>query len=169
MSELASQLGINWKLLVSQGVNFFVLLAALTFLVWRPLLRVMRERKEKIEEGLQDATDAKQRLGEIDEVMRERTLEADRHAFAIIRGAEQKAEVRATDIVHKADARAEELRRAALEVIAQREREEFGKFADSARSLVRAALAKAIDAEPTKVDDKLIGEAVAYIRKQKAL
>ncbi len=169
MSELASQLGINWKLLVSQGVNFFVLLAALTFLVWRPLLRVMRERKDKIEEGLRDADEAKQKLGEIDGVMRERILEADRQAFAIIRSAEQKAETHAIDIIHKADTRAEELRRAALEVIASREREEFGKFADGARSLVRAALAKAIDAEPSKVDDQLIGEAVTYIRKQKAL
>ncbi len=169
MSELAGQLGINWKLLVSQGVNFFVLLVALTFLVWRPLLRIMRERKDKIEGGLHDAVSAKQKLGEIDEVMRERALEADRQAFSIIRGAEQKAEVRATDIVHKADLRAEELRRAALDVIASREREEFEKFANSARSLVRSAIAKAIDEEPAKVDDKLIGEAVAYIRKQKAL
>jgi len=169
MSELASQLGINWKLLLSQGVNFFVLFAALTFLVWRPLLRVMHERKEKIEEGLSDANEAKQKLGEIDAVLHERTLEADRQAFAIIRASEQKAETRAADIVQKADTRAEELRRAALEVIAQREREEFEKFADSARSLVRNALAKAIDAEPAKVDDKLISEAVTYIRKQKAL
>lgn len=169
MSELASQLGINWKLLLSQGVNFFVLLAALTFLVWRPLLRIMHERKSKIEEGLRDADIAKQKLVEIDAVLSERTLEADRQAFGIIRDAEKKAEVRATDIVHKADTRAEELRRAALEVIAQREREEFEKFADSARSLVRTALAKAIDAEPAKVDDKLIGEAVTFIRKQKAL
>ncbi|MEK7630833.1 MAG: hypothetical protein AAB417_02305 [Patescibacteria group bacterium] len=169
MSELASQLGINWKLLLSQGANFFVLLTALTFLVWRPLLRIMRDRREKIEEGLHDADEAKQKLGEIDAVLHERTLEADKQAFAIIRGAEQKAEVRATDIVHKADTRAEELRRAALEVIAQREREEFEKFADSARSLVRNALAKAIETEPAKVDDKLISEAVTYIRKQKAL
>ncbi|MEK7649404.1 MAG: hypothetical protein AAB367_00345 [Patescibacteria group bacterium] len=169
MSELASQLGINWKLLVSQGVNFFILLAALTFLVWRPLLRVMRERKEKIEEGLRDADKATQQLGEIDGVLRERTLEADKQAFSIIREAEKKAEIKGADIVHKADVRAEELRRAALEVIAQREQEEFEKFADSARSLVRSALAKAIDTESARVDDKLIGEAVAYIRKQKAL
>jgi len=169
MSELASQLGINWKLLLSQGVNFFVLLGALTFLVWRPLLRIMQVRREKIEDGLRDADEARVKLAEIDTVLGERTLEADRQAFAIIRASEQKAEVRAAEIVQRADTRAEELRKAALEVIAGREQEEFEKFADSARSLVRNALAKAIEAEPSKVDDKLIGEAVTYIRKQKAL
>jgi F-type H+-transporting ATPase subunit b len=169
MSELSHQLGINWKLLLSQGVNFFVLLAALTFLVWRPLLRIMRERALKIEEGLADAETARQKLAEIDTVLGERTLEADRQAFAIIREAEKKAEERAVGIVQKADMRAEELRKSALSVIAQREQEEFEKFASSARSLVRGALAKAIEAEPAAVDDKLINEAVTYIRKEKTL
>ena len=66
MGVLLEQLGINWKLLVSQGVNFFILLTVLALLVYRPLLKTMEERKKKIELGLRGAEEVESRLKAID-------------------------------------------------------------------------------------------------------
>ena len=51
-NELLFQLGINWKLFLSQAVNFFILLGVLTFFVYKPLIKVIKERNQKISEGL---------------------------------------------------------------------------------------------------------------------
>ncbi len=60
MEELAqagftAKFGIDIKLLVAQAVNFLVIILVLSKFVYRPLLKIMRERTGKIEKGLQDA------------------------------------------------------------------------------------------------------------------
>ena len=52
MQELFHSLGIDWKLLLAQGTNFLVVLIVLTFVLWKPLIRVLNERRKKIEAGL---------------------------------------------------------------------------------------------------------------------
>ena len=52
MNELFEQLGINWKLFLSQLVNFFILLFVLRAFVYKPFLAIIKERSKKIKEGL---------------------------------------------------------------------------------------------------------------------
>src|SRR3989344_3971688 len=59
---LLEQLGINWKLLLSQAVNFFILLMILRFFVYKPLLAVIKKRNEKIKLGLEKADEASIRI-----------------------------------------------------------------------------------------------------------
>jgi len=65
-SGLLFQLGINWKLFLSQAVNFFILLVILRFFVYKPLLSVIKERNKKIKDGLDKAKEADERLQEVD-------------------------------------------------------------------------------------------------------
>ena len=51
-NQLLSQLGIDWKLFLSQAVNFFILLLVLTFFVYKPLIKIVKERNKRIKEGL---------------------------------------------------------------------------------------------------------------------
>lgn len=55
MSELLSQFGINWVLLVAQMINFAVLVWVLAKFVYRPVIRKLDERREKIENSLMQA------------------------------------------------------------------------------------------------------------------
>ena len=64
MAELLSQLGIDGKLLLSQGVNFGIVLAVLTYFIYKPLVKILNERKTKIEFGLKGAAEAEIR-GEV--------------------------------------------------------------------------------------------------------
>ena len=45
-------LGIQPTLLLAQIVNFLVILIALNFILYKPILTVLKKRKQKIEEGL---------------------------------------------------------------------------------------------------------------------
>lgn len=167
MSELLSQLGINFKLLLSQGVNFFIVLAVLTAFVYRPLLKLLEERRKKIEIGLKGAEEAERRLAQI-EVMKDAKLrEGERAVFEMIKNAEERAGVRGGEILASAEKKAEDTLKKAREIEEQRRIEALSSLAAEARGLVREALAKTVSLNPEAVDEALIGGAVEELKRQK--
>jgi F-type H+-transporting ATPase subunit b len=93
MQELLSQLGIDWHLLLSQAVNFFLLLLVLWYFVYEPLLKLLRDRRNRIEEGLLKADEADRRLLEVDELSKQKLHEADMAAIAMLRKTEGEAKI----------------------------------------------------------------------------
>ncbi|MBI4121469.1 MAG: hypothetical protein HY470_00735, partial [Candidatus Ryanbacteria bacterium] len=93
--------------------------------------------------------------------------EADREAVVVIQKAEKVAIEKAATLVSIADKKAETLLEEARRVAAQREQEEFQKFAMGAGALLRTAIAKAVAENPQKIDEKLIADAAAFIKKQR--
>lgn len=81
MESLLDAFGIDWKLLVAQLVNFGVLFVALTYLLYKPVLKTLDERKAKIAQGVEDAERAASAAA---------TADAD--AAKVVKGAEQEAE-----------------------------------------------------------------------------
>ena len=47
--ELFAKLGIDWRLLIAQLVNFVILFTALTFLLYKPLIAALDKRRAKVE------------------------------------------------------------------------------------------------------------------------
>ena len=64
MSELFATFGVNWKLLLAQAVNFGLLLTVLTYFLYKPVLKIIDERREKVAEGVRKAEAATRRLQE---------------------------------------------------------------------------------------------------------
>ena len=125
MSQLFATFGINWKLLLIQGINFGVLLAALSYFLYRPLMKLIDERRERIAEGVRAAEAAAQRLStakeEGDKIIGDGAREAEGLVAAARKNAEEKgseivkgAETRADALMKDATARAEEQQRQAL-------------------------------------------------------
>lgn len=81
MESLLDAFGIDWKLLLAQLVNFGVLIAALTWLLYKPVIKTLDERREKIAQGVLDAERAAEAAA---------TAEAD--AAVVVKGAETEAE-----------------------------------------------------------------------------
>jgi F-type H+-transporting ATPase subunit b len=54
------RLGINGGLLLAQIINFLILFVFLTVVAWRPLIRALEQRRERIARGLEDARAAEQ-------------------------------------------------------------------------------------------------------------
>lgn len=59
MEKAVEALGINLPQLIAQVANFFVLLLLLRFTLYKPVLKMLDERKRKIAEGLNAAETAR--------------------------------------------------------------------------------------------------------------
>ncbi len=164
MEILLEQLGIDWKLLISQGVNFFILLVALTFLVYRPLLRAMGERKKKIELGLRGAEEVEVRLQKIEGERQRIITKADKEAVDIIGKAEKERQKRIHEAAHDGEMKAEQIVKAAHDLAERKRLEDLEKVENEARQFVREALMKTVELDPTHIDEKLIDRAVALVK-----
>ncbi|KKU81620.1 MAG: ATP synthase subunit b [Parcubacteria group bacterium GW2011_GWA1_47_8] len=92
MEQIVSVFGINWKLLLIQGVNFGLLLAILYRFLYKPVLAMVDERRAKIENAIKDAENAEAELGQA-EIEKARILrEAVQKGDTIIDTAKKHAE-----------------------------------------------------------------------------
>ncbi|KKU86066.1 MAG: ATP synthase subunit b [Parcubacteria group bacterium GW2011_GWA2_47_9] len=163
MSELFHQLGVDWKLLLSQGVNFLILLAVLTFVLFRPLLKVLEERKKKIELGLKVGKEAEERLLAIDKMKEEKLGEAEKMAFEIVKKGEAEAKAGADKIIIEGGKKADDILKEAGQIAERRQEEARLAMAKEAKTLVRAAIIKTVQLDPNAVDAALVSQAVDEI------
>lgn len=82
--EVLHKLGIDWKLLIAQGVNFLILLYILKRFVYKPMLAFLDERAGKIESGLQNADAANKRLIEAEKEHKKLLADAQKEARSIV-------------------------------------------------------------------------------------
>ena len=108
MQQLVSQLGINWQLLLSQAVNFALLLIVLRIFVYKPVLKLLHDRREKIEGGLMKAEEAEKRLHEVDQIGKGKIKEAEHEAINILKRTETEAKTLEEKLLAAAKAREEE-------------------------------------------------------------
>ncbi|HBH17310.1 MAG: ATP synthase subunit b [Parcubacteria group bacterium GW2011_GWD2_43_10] len=166
--ELLTKLGIDWKLLIAQAVNFLIVLAVLYRFLYKPLLKFLDERKRRIESSLTEAKRIESELKNLEQKRIESDREARRQAQEIIVAAEKEAEIRRQEVINKMKQEAQ----AALEEAKQRfesEKEEAMRSLrqDSAR-LITQALTKVIGKLPSgEVDKKLVSEAVEEVSRRR--
>lgn len=86
-------LGLDVRGLVFQVINFAILLGVLYRFAYRPLLRVLEERRQTIEESLKSATDIKLVRQELEREKRSMVSEARREAEAIVGRSEKEAQL----------------------------------------------------------------------------
>lgn len=163
MSELFHQLGVDWKLLLSQGANFLILLGILTFFLFRPLLKVLDERRKKIELGLKVGKEAEERLAAIDKMKEERLGEAERAAFEIVKKGESDAKAGADKITAEGGKKAAELLKEAEETAERKMEESKRAMLEEAKTLVRAAIIKTVELDPKSVDAALVAKAISEV------
>lgn len=166
MSALFEKLGVDLWLLLSQAFNFFILLSVLTFFVYKPLIRVIKERSEKIETGLEKAEEADIRLKEIDNIGKEKIKEAEHKGIEIIKTAEGKAKILERELQKKAEEKQKEMQKQA-EAQLKRQLEENKKIVlAQANELVKKTIVKTIELKPDAADDALIRKAVKSLENE---
>jgi len=160
MEQLFSQLGIDWHLLLSQAVNFLLVLTVLRLFVYKPLLKVLHDRRDKIEGGLVKAEEAERRLHEVDVIGKGKIKEAEAEALGILK----KTEIEAHELEAKmlADARRKEAEELASTQALLRAKEEESRqaMAKEAAVMVKRVLVKTVEMAPGDIDDALIARAV---------
>ena len=106
MSELFAAFGVNWKLLLVQAVNFGLLLALLTYFLYKPLLAIIDKRREEVAEGVRKAHAADTTLAEAKKEAEEMVGQAAREAEQLVATARARADEKSAEIVRTAEARA---------------------------------------------------------------
>ncbi len=137
MGELFEVFGVKWKLLLAQAVNFGLLLGLLTYLLYKPVLKIIDERQHKIAEGVRTAEAAERQLADAKEVSDGIKGGAAREAEGIVATARLRADERGAEIVKTAEVQAA----ATLKDAADRAEEtKHHALKESERDIARAAM-----------------------------
>lgn len=162
-------LGIDWKILLAQIINFIILVYLLKRFAFTPLLKILRERKEKIEEGVKNSEQAKQQLEEAKQD-REKVLEkAQEKAADWVRQGKERGKEKEEKIIQYAEEEKQKL----LEEAKQRGEQEVSKMIwsqkqktrDLGLGLAEKILREKIDSEK---DEKLIKEFLSSMENNEA-
>ena len=100
--ELLSKLGIDWKLLIAQIVNFAILVGVLSYFVYKPLLTLLDARREKIRKAMEHADNVEKQRKELEAFRTEQLRKIDQEAGALLEKARQQAEKMHSEILTSA-------------------------------------------------------------------
>lgn len=127
------KLGINPVALLWQFVAFGLLVFGLYKLLYRPVLRMLDERAERIRKGMEDAARAREMAERAQEEFEKRIAEARKEGQEIVAQATQMSEKLRQEILEQARAEAERM--------IQKERERLTQEREQAMSELRAQVA----------------------------
>ncbi len=103
------EFGLDVGLLLSQMVNFGLLVFLLYILAYKPLLRKIEQRAARIKKGLDDAEHAEQMLAEAEEHYRSELQQARQDAREVVERATRSAEQQREEILAQARQEAHDL------------------------------------------------------------
>lgn len=156
--EILQQFGVQPVLLAAQTVNFLVLLFILKKLLYRPLLKVLDERRKRIEDSLKNAEEIERKLIEIDSKEEEVILRSAKEGEKIIK----QAGLQSARIIADANKTAEQIIEKATVQAKQLFVYEKKSFEESLREhlagLVLMTVQKVTGKTLTKADEKRIAE-----------
>jgi F-type H+-transporting ATPase subunit b len=162
---LIGQLGIDWKLFLSQAFNFFILLVILRVFAYKPLLAIIKERNKRIIEGLEKAKQADVRLKEVDVIAKEKIKIAEQESISIIKNTEEKAKILEQSLQKKSEEKQKELMHQ-VQLSYQKQQEESKKIVlQEAAALVKKFIVKTVELKPEAIDDMLLKKAISEIKK----
>ena len=166
MSELFSKLGIDWRLLAAQLINFLILLFVLRRFAYKPILKLLDERRQKIADGLANAQKAKSNLEEAEKERQEIISTAKKGASEIISLAEAAAQKNREETLKEAKTGVEKIVAEARKQIESEKSKMIGEIKSEISGLVMLAAEKTAS---IKLDDKKDKELIEKIIKESAL
>ncbi len=123
--EMLQTLGVNWGMLIAQMINFGVLLAVLTFLLYKPVLKVIDERRERVRQSMDHAAkleqqvaamekDRKKQMQELDEKMKQLLAESRTQGESLKKGIVDAAQADVSAMLEKGRKQLEDEKRKLL-------------------------------------------------------
>jgi F-type H+-transporting ATPase subunit b len=133
MGDLFTKLGIDSPILITQVVTFIILLVALRFVAYKPLMRMLDERSKRVRESMDQAEALKEQSAQAEEQVKKQLEEASREG--------QERIARAVKAGEDVKQRAQEDARKEAETLLTRARAEIQQERDDAISGVRREFA----------------------------
>ncbi len=159
-----SNLGIDPLLLLAQVVNFLLLFFILKKFLYKPVIKILNERQEKIETGLRQTKEIGRERMKLEQRKIEELSRARREAERIMENAKTFGEKIKNEMANEAQKQSEEItNKARLEIIFEKEkamREVKQEIADLVILASEKILKEKIDG---KKDKELIEETIKNI------
>ncbi len=161
MGDLVQKFGIQVSLLIAQVINFGLVLFVLWKFAYTPLLKVMRERREKIAQSLANAKAVEEKLAEAERLKEQKLIEARKEAQGIMENVEKETEHYRQERLKEVDAELQAIRAHARVEIATEKAQALTEAKTEIVNLVISATQKVVPQGTTKdLDKKLVAEAV---------
>ena len=164
MSSFIGQFGIDWKLFLSQLVNFLLILIILRFFVYKPVIKILKERNKKIKEGLDKAEEAGVRLKEVDVMAKNKMKEAENTSINMIKATEKKAKLLENELQKKSEEKQIQMQKELQESYKKQQEQAKEIVLKNAIDLVKKAIIKTVELKPEVIDDALIKEAANSVK-----
>ncbi|HHP50410.1 MAG TPA: ATP synthase F0 subunit B [Moorella mulderi] len=149
-----------------QVINLLVVMGFLYYILWKPLMRTMTSREEKIQGDLQAAGEARRKAEELLAAYREQIQKAHQEAQAIVDQARKAAEEVRRQILAQAEEEAQGILKRTREKIEEEKRQALAAIRAEAADLVVLAASKVIARTLTPEDhETLIREALTEVEK----
>jgi len=165
MQELLNNFGVDWKLLLAQLINFAILFVVLRKFAYKPIVGMLRKRREDIEKGIRCTKEAEENLKSAGEKERQIIEQAKGQALGIVNDSENIANEKKEEVIKETVKKAETIISDAKRA-AELEKAKMGEIVyQDAEDLIKIGLEKVLFKMSAKERDKeLIEEALKELR-----
>lgn len=160
MQDLLVKLGIHWTQLLAQIVNFAIVGGVLTYFLYKPLLRIIDERRETIRKSMEDAKRIHTQKEELDRIRKEALAALDKETGALLEKAKKEAEVVRQDILTSARHEADIMLLKARKQMEEEKRSLFEQAQQRLAGVIVGLTEKLIQREFSPVDQKRLVESL---------
>jgi F-type H+-transporting ATPase subunit b len=157
------KLGINPSLLVAQIFNVIFLVWMLSKFLYAPILKLLKERTERIEAGLKEADTVREQMAAQRKENEAELAKARQEAGAVMAQAQERARVQEQELINAARAEAERIKNDARAAAEQELDRLAADFKNQAASLVTETAAKVLGAELKGNHSQLIDESLSRL------
>lgn len=110
MAAILQTLGIDWQILLAQVINFVIVMVLLAKFVYKPLLKLIDDRREAVKRSMEQVAEIERQKQESESSRQATLLKADQEAGAILARAKADAEEMKAKILASAQTEADQIR-----------------------------------------------------------
>jgi len=154
MESLISTFHLDVKLFIAQVINFAIVFSVLYFLAFKPLVKTMTDRTEKIDKSLKDADEIEKRLALTEKERNEIIAAAKKQANLIVEEADKRGEDRRNELILKAKEDIGQIINAEKEKIARDKAETLKDIKKEVADLVVLTVEKLLSEKMTSDKDR---------------
>lgn len=155
--EALESLGIDWRLIIAQVINFLVLLFLLKKFLYGPIINILESRQKKIQDGLENFDHSEQELERAKNEAKKIIAEANEKANKITQETENIAKEKSTKILTDANLRSEKILSQAKDA------------AESEKDKIYREAKKELASLVSLATEKVVGEAYSEAQVDKAI
>jgi F-type H+-transporting ATPase subunit b len=156
--------GIDYRILIAQLVNFGILVFVLWKFAYKPMFKMLEDRRKKIEDGIENAAKAEKRLEGIEKKEKEVLKEAKLEAAKILENAKVMAEdIRKSEILKTQEEMGRMINKERENLQAEKAKV-LREIKKEVSGLIVASLEKVLEEKASKKDEDLIKKAIKEIK-----